>query len=149
MTFGPNMPISLRILSQPAHLPVVRAAVEKTCELLGFDTQTTGGVVLSVDEALANIIKHAYKSCQGKPIEIELAVEDVPPGPLLRIRLRDYGCHVDPSLIRSRDLHDIRPGGLGVHIMKNCMDSVEYQGAEGGGTLLTMTKSLPVSDKRG
>ena len=39
------------------------------------------------------------------------------------------------------DLADIRPGGLGVHIMTECMDSVEFAPADGGGTLLTMTKS--------
>ncbi len=144
MMWSEEATISLRIFSLPAQLPVVRAAVEKTCELLGFDDQTTGQVVLSVDEALTNIIKHAYKSACDRPIEIELSVQETQALPALRISLRDYGCWVDPSLIRSRDLHDIRPGGLGVHIMKNCMDSVDYRQADGGGTLLTMTKNLPV-----
>lgn len=143
MTWNEQAPISLRIFSQPAQLPVVRAAVEKACELLGFDGQTAGQVVLSVDEALTNIIKHAYKSACDKPIEIELSVQQAGQQQALRISMRDYGCWVDPSLIRSRDLHDIRPGGLGVHIMKNCMDSVDYRQADGGGTLLTMTKNLP------
>ena len=57
--------------------------------------------------------------------------------------LRDYGPAVDPSEIKSRDLADIRPGGLGVHIMNKCMDSVEYQQADGGGMMLIMTKNIP------
>jgi len=142
-------PIRLCVLSLASHLPVVRAAVQKTCELAGLGAEAAGGVVLGVDEALTNIIRHAYKCAEDRPIEIELAVLDDPGARALRIRLRDYGCPVDPAEIRSRDLGDVRPGGLGVHIMKKCMDSVEYRQAEGGGTVLTMIKNLPGADERG
>jgi anti-sigma regulatory factor (Ser/Thr protein kinase) len=142
-----NRPVQLRISSLPAHLPVVRVAIEKMCELLGFDAEAAGGIVLSVDEALTNIIRHAYDGAGDKPIEIELAAtgEGRPTG--LKISLRDYGRAVDPSQIKSRDLADVRPGGLGVHIMNECMDQVEYRKAPGGGTLLTMTKNLCQREK--
>ena len=60
--------------------------------------------------------------------------------------LRDYGKVVDPAEICSRDLEDVRPGGLGVHIIKECMDSMEYCPAEGGGTVLILTKALAGCD---
>lgn len=142
---NPSCPetVRLSICSTPAHLAIVRAALEKMCEGVGFDPQAAGQVVLSADEALANIIRHAYKGDDGRPIEIELTPLPRDPGPGgLRIRIRDYGDWVDPSQIRSRDLADVRPGGLGVHIMTQCMDSLEYSPAEGGGTVLTMTREL-------
>ena len=139
----PIQPVSLRICSSPMHLPVVRAAVEKICETLGFDPESAGSVVLSTDEALTNIIKHAYKGADDKPIEIELGPVNESGRKALRICMRDYGVAVDLSRIKSRDLEDVRPGGLGVHIMSKCMDSVEYRHAEGGGTLLTMVKDIP------
>jgi anti-sigma regulatory factor (Ser/Thr protein kinase) len=141
MKTEPSMPIQLRIYSA-AHLPVVRAAVDKVCRQAGFDDETSGAVVLSVDEALTNVIRHAYKGASGRPIdlEIELLAGDARHG--VAIRLRDYGQWVDPSTIKSRDLEDVRPGGLGVHIMKECMDSVSFEPADGGGTLLTMVKML-------
>lgn len=142
MITTPGKSIRLSIFSVPAHLPVVRAAVERACREVGFDEEVTGSVVLSVDEALANIIRHAYRGADDQKIEIEL----VPLGSQnvegLRISLRDYGRHVDPSKIKSRDLQDVRPGGLGVHIIKKCMDSVQFEPADGGGTLLTMVKRL-------
>lgn len=140
MNLVPGKPIRMTIFSQPAHLPVVRAALEKMCELVGFGEKCTGKIVLSVDEALTNIIRHAYESQPDKPIEVEMSpLENAGQG--LRICLRDYGRQVSLETIRGRDLADVRPGGLGVHIMSQCMDRVEYAHVEGG-TLLTMVKKL-------
>ncbi len=144
MSITPDKSIRMTILSSPCCLPVVRAAVEKVCEMLGFDPKETGGIVLSVDEAMANIIRHAYGGANDKSIEIVMTPMGEPSAEAtgLQVCLRDYGTHVDPSRIKSRDLDDVRPGGLGVHIMRQCMDCVEYRPAEGCGTVLTMTKSI-------
>jgi len=142
MNAAPEKPIKIEVLSSPAHLPVVRTAVEKLCRMIGFDEDVSGAVVLSVDEALTNIIKHAYHGAEDQPIEIELRPLPAGPAKGLQILIRDYGRQVDPAEIRSRDLKDVRPGGLGVHIMNECMDCVDFEPADGGGTLLTMTKKL-------
>ncbi|HAU38560.1 MAG TPA: hypothetical protein DCX07_12695 [Phycisphaerales bacterium] len=148
MKLSPGSPIRMTVLSVPSHLPVVRAAVEKVCELAGVDEQAIGGVVLSVDEAMTNIIRHAYDGRGDQPIEIELSVTDsADDAPRLRICLRDFGRNVAPAEIRSRELDDVRPGGLGVHIMQECMDSVTYEPAEGGGTRLTLTKRIVAQEE--
>jgi anti-sigma regulatory factor (Ser/Thr protein kinase) len=143
VSFPCDRPVRLHVSSLPAHLPVVRGAIEKVCELLGFADEETGSIVLSVDEAMTNVIRHAYGGDTDQPIEVELTAlgEDRPDA--LRIRLRDYGKVVDRSKIKPRKLDDIRPGGLGVHIMMECMDVVDYSPAEGGGTRLTMVKTVP------
>ena len=141
-----DKPILINITSDPAQLPIVRAAAEKLCELLGATEEVTGQIVLSLDEALANIIKHAYDSQEDQPIEVELRTVGEGEPRTLQLRLRDYGRRVDPSKIRSRELHDVRPGGLGVHIINEYMDSIEYEPAEGGGTVLTMLKVLDTED---
>lgn len=149
MKIVPEKPIRLRILSVPAHLPVVRAATERICDLVGFDRECAGRIVLSVDEALTNVIKHAYDGAEDKPIDIELTPlgECSPRG--LRISLRDYGRVVDQGEIRSRDLAEVRPGGLGVHIMTQCMDTIDYRRPDDGGTLLIMVKRLPLVKEGG
>ena len=147
MDLIPRKPIELRFCSSPAHLPVVRAAIEKICELLGMDDDTAGGVVLIVDEAMTNIIKHAYKGGHGEPIDVTLRPIGEPDPCALEITLADRGEYVDPSEIRSRNLDDVRPGGLGVHIITKCMDDVAYAPREGGGTVLTMTKTLQPTDR--
>ena len=138
-----NKPIKLSILSAPTHLPVVRAAVEELCKEVGFSEDATGRIILSLDEALTNIIKHAYLGAEDRPIEVELTPigSDGPQG--LQMLLRDYGQTVDRSQIKSRDLQEVRPGGLGVHIMTECMDEINYSPGDGCGTILTMTKKLP------
>lgn len=141
----PSKPVALSIFSSPAFLPVVRAAVEKMCEVAGFDAQGVGNVMLSADEALTNIIRHAYKGADNQRIDIELLALHQDGQDWMRIQIRDYGPEVDLSQIKSRDLTDVRPGGLGVHIMSKCMDRVEYKHAEGGGTMLTMCKRVPAS----
>ncbi len=137
-----NRPIVIHLPSSPSYLPVMRAMLGKLCELVGFDRETAGAVILSVDEALTNIIKHAYGGAEDGVIDIELAPVGETEPEAVKISLRDYGPGVDLKKIKSRDLDDVRPGGLGVHIIKKCMDTVEYAPADGGGTLLTMVKKL-------
>ncbi len=139
----PDLSVRLCIASTPAHLPVVRSAVETLCAMMGFDETSRGEIVLAVDESLTNIIRHAYHGAADKPIEITLRpTTDAAGGSLLRIELRDWGERVAPEQIRSRDLRELRPGGLGVHIMNQCMDEVRYDPAPEGGTRLTMVKKL-------
>lgn len=140
MTHIAKEPVRMEIDSCPEHLPVVRSAVERVCQWVGFAESQTGKVVLSTDEALTNIIRHAYKGCRGQPIQVELVplIDGTRTG--IRIVLRDRGETVDADRIRSRDLDDVRPGGLGVHIIQQCMDEVAYTPADGGGTVLTMIK---------
>lgn len=143
MSDFPDNPIQLRIASAAAHLPVVRAALERLCQLLGLEENTSAEIVLAVDEALANIIRHAYHGAADKPIEISFSRVGAGVGQwALRIELRDWGESVDPSRIKPRALDDIRPGGLGVHLMNKCMDTVQYTPIPEGGTRLTMTRRL-------
>ena len=136
--------VKLSILSLPAHLPIVRAAAEKVCQMVGFDELQIGKIVLSIDEALTNVIKHAYGQTEDKPIDVELIPTSKPVG--LRICVRDYADGVDVTEIRARNVGQMRPGGFGVRIMNECMDSVEYALAPGGGTVLTMIKSITGDD---
>ncbi len=142
MSSFPEQPLRLSIASSPAYLPAVRAALERLCELLGFDEERRGEIVLAVDEALTNIIRHAYGGADDKPIEISFRRTGGPQGEALEIELRDWGRAPQPGQIQPRDLDDVRPGGLGVHIMKNCMDRVEYAPLPEGGTRLRMVRKL-------
>jgi anti-sigma regulatory factor (Ser/Thr protein kinase) len=142
MKLAPGKSVKMTVFSVPAHLPIVRAALEKVCELAGFEENCIGRIVLSVDEAMSNIIKHAYQGAPDQPIDVELTPMGAEAIDSLKICLRDYGRRVDRARIKSRDLANIRPGGLGVHIMSQCMDSLEYSDAPGGGTLLMMVKKV-------
>jgi anti-sigma regulatory factor (Ser/Thr protein kinase) len=132
---------SLTILSDPANLAKVRLAVEAGAKRVGFDQKACAAMALAVDEALTNVMRHAY--CGAPDKEIDIAIEDFNASDDrqgLMICIRDSGKVVDPSKIKGRELSDVRPGGLGVHIMREVMDEVVYECPPGGGTCLRMTK---------
>jgi len=132
---------SLSIQSKPVELPRVREAIETGGARVGFDKRDCHAIALAVDEALANVIKHAYGGANDKKIEIEIEElnEDLKHGGL-KVNIRDFGKAVEISKIKGRKLTDIRPGGLGVHIMRKVMDEVVFECPPSGGTLLRMVK---------
>ncbi len=122
-------------------LPVVRSALARMAELEGMAAEDIHKITLAVDEALANVIKHGYGGPCDKPIHIKLEGFDEPDGRGgIRVEVRDHGRQVDPHTIKGRDLDDVRPGGLGVHIMRTVMDKVEFSCPIDGGMHLEMVK---------
>ena len=143
-----HTPIEIRIDSDPKHLCVVRAAVEQAAMRLGFDEKQAGQIMLAVDEALTNVIRHGYKGARDKPIWIKLRTA-TNNGTAMEIVIEDEAADCDPATFRGRDLDDIRPGGLGTHIIRNTMDSTEYTRRPGGrGIRLTMRRQLDDEAKR-
>ena len=133
--------LDLDVTSDVAELPGVRDAVRAWSTALGWSEGPTADIVLAVDEALSNIIRHGYGGEPGHKIELTARVlHDPSQGEGIEVRVRDYGKQVPLETICGRDLNDIRPGGLGVHIIRSVMSSVEYSHAKGGGMQLVMRK---------
>lgn len=126
--------------SNCAALAEVRAQVRRITADEGFDEETVGQIALVVDEALANVINHGYEGKEDQPIDLGFFRVHGEAGLGLEITVRDFGRQVDPATIRSRDLEEVRPGGLGVHIIQSVMDDVRYDRPTDGGMLLTMIR---------
>jgi len=133
--------VDIRILSQPRYLCVVRAAVNAAIERYGFDEAACAQFMLAVDEAVTNVIRHGYDGAEDRPIWVRLRPVDADGRDGFTIVIEDEARHVEPEIIRGRDLADVRPGGLGVHIIRQVMDGVEYTKRPEGGMRLTMSKS--------
>jgi anti-sigma regulatory factor (Ser/Thr protein kinase) len=131
--------IELRIMSEPRWLCVVRAALDTALAKLGVVEAVRGLVTLAVDEAVTNVIRHGYEGRSDKPIWVRFAAMNGA-SPAFRIVIDDEGRQVDPDKIRGRDLENVRPGGLGVHIIRQVMDEVAYTARPEGGMRLTMVK---------
>jgi anti-sigma regulatory factor (Ser/Thr protein kinase) len=136
--------VRLEMYSQARFLAAARAMINNICQRLGFDETCCGQISLAVDEALCNIINHGYnKRPDGRIWASVWVIEDGEVRPAIRIVLEDRARQVDPESIRSRDLEDVRPGGLGVYIIREIMDEVRYEKREGGGMRVTMFKRMP------
>jgi len=110
---------------------------------IGFEDEETDKLVLAVDEACTNVIRHAYKNSNDKRIVITFTLSM----DRFEIMIRDFGTGADPSTFQGRDLEQIRPGGLGTHFIKSAVDKIEYDTPPGGGMLLKMTKFMPGQEK--
>lgn len=136
-----NALVDRRFLASSAELKEIREAVRDGAQRAGVEDELIGDLVLAVDEACQNIIRHAYSEEKGGDIELAMRRED---GELV-IDLRDFAQPVDPDCVnRQRDLDEVRPGGLGTHFMRSVMDDVRFvECSEKRGNLLRMRKRLP------
>ena len=126
--------LRLRVSSDPANLASVRRACEGYCLRCGLDAAAAGDVGLCVNEAMANITRHAYEGATDKPVEINGWFD----GSAVRITIRDWGNGKLPSPPRlNKD--PMTPGGLGMVCLLELMDEIVYT-PQPDGMLVTMTK---------
>lgn len=136
--------VHVRLLSQPRFLSTARSAVMSFSKQLGFDDACCSHIALAVDEAICNIIRHGYSNAPDRPIWIGMtALEQSGQVEGVRIIIEDEARQVDPTAIKGRNLEDIRPGGLGVHIIREVMENVVYEARPCGGMRLKMSRRLP------
>ena len=132
----------LKIVSATENLSLVRDFTKTAAEDSGFANDVVAKIVLAVDEACTNIIKHAYKySVQGE-IVITASLENSK----FTITLTDSGAHFDSKTIPEPDLEkyakERKVGGLGMFLMKKLMDEVTYHNLEGDSNQVTMVKYI-------
>lgn len=122
--------LRLELPSNPEILCVVRSAVMRLAEEMGFSTEDCRGLTRAVDEALTNIIRHAYDGRPGQPIELlcrrvqNRAGNKQQAG--LEFVLVDHGTAADRKKLCGRSLDDVRPGGLGLHFIEDAVDVMQY-----------------------
>jgi sigma-B regulation protein RsbU (phosphoserine phosphatase) len=113
---------TLEITSVAANCKRCRDFIEAWALTAGFPDLERGRIVLAADEAVTNVIRHTYKSAPDKPI---ILTADITDGHL-HLRLRDYGPQVDAETLKGRELEDVKPGGLGLHLLKSVFTVVEH-----------------------
>jgi len=115
-------PATLDMTSSARNCKQARQFIEDWSLTAGFPDLVRGQIVLAADEAVTNVIRHTYASAPDKPIILSAEITDG----LLHLRLRDYGPHVDPEKLKGRQLEDIKPGGLGLHLLQSVFTIVEH-----------------------
>lgn len=128
--------MQFEILSDPANLKIVRKKVREAIDEYDYKSDKIDEIILAVDEAVQNIIRYAYDMAKDKKISFKILKDDK----ILIFEIRDFGKQVPLEKIQSRDLDDVRPGGLGVHFIKSIAKDVkfEHQNENLGGTKLIL-----------
>jgi anti-sigma regulatory factor (Ser/Thr protein kinase) len=124
--------------SHPRLLAVVRAAVGEIGLVYGLPEESCREVTLAVDEALANVIRHAYGNRYDREVEVKCQVA----ADQIEFTLLDQGEPPDPDRICGQPLNDASLSGRGTHLIKAIMDEVCYERVPEG-NLLRLIKYLP------
>ena len=123
------------LTAESERLAAFRETLRLVLEGTGLTEKAVGEVILAVDEALTNVVRHSYG---GGPGKIEVRFRDR--ADRVEITVRDFGKPFDPSQVPLPDLPPKKAGGLGVYFMKTLMDKVECDAKISKGNLLTLTK---------
>ena len=115
--------MELSISSDARWLRVVRAMIQEVARQAGFSEGDRFDITIAVDEALANVIKHAYKGDPTGAVALSCIADDG----FLEIVLRDYGEAPDPKRLEPPPPDELRAGGRGIFLMRSTMDEVEFE----------------------
>jgi anti-sigma regulatory factor (Ser/Thr protein kinase) len=128
-----------RIVSDPALIAPVRQAVEQLALDAGFSAKVAGEVGLCANEALANVMRHAYAGHTDRPIHLKAHFD--PQTRELNISIRDWGTGINPDTLppKLKQLDPLQPGGLGLICLRQMMDAVVFT-PQADGMLLTMSR---------
>lgn len=118
--------MKMEFLSRADRLKVARKAVSESALLCGCSPDVVQDIVLAVDEALQNVIRHAYAGRADGQIILTMAHRKDDAEGLVVATIRDFAPPVDAAAIKPRDLDDVRPGGLGTHFIREVMDEVDF-----------------------
>ena len=132
----------LVVKSKTNNLSMIRDFVYSTALAAGITAEIIDNIILAVDEACTNIIKHAYKSLQDGEIIVKLEYSDKK----FTVIIKDYGAPFSPETIPDPDLQTYyrqhRVGGLGMYLMKSLMDEVKYISIPGKYNQVRLSKNI-------
>lgn len=120
-------------------LSAVRSAVRNACQQACCAEECSEQVVLAINEACMNVIQHGYAFAEGKVFMLRMIIDDG----MLITHLLDNALPATDADLRPREIDQLRPGGLGVHFMRELMDGVVYvQAPEGFANCLQLNKQI-------
>jgi len=138
----------LKIPSQKDNLEVIRNFVSGVAKKVGFGEEDVNKIELAVDEACTNVIEHAYQEDESQDIDIAIKIDYQK----FTVVVTDRGKSFKMEEVELPDmkayLAELRVGGLGIYLMKQLMDEVDYQSRPDGKNEVRMVKYFLKKEKR-
>ena len=136
-----KMQKSIVLPNDVQEVPRLNAFVEEVCQAVGFDDIVTAKVKVAIEEAVVNVMQYAYPAGHRGDVTIEAASNDT----RLKFTIIDSGKPFDPTIQAEIDTtlsaKERKIGGLGIHLMRQNMDSINYERMDNL-NVLTLRKSL-------
>lgn len=132
---------SITLSNDVNEVPQLTEFVEKACETVNLDTTVIMQVNLAMEEAVVNVMNYAYPEGHKGEIGVVAEADDK----RLKFIITDVGAPFDPTTYKKVDTtlsaEERNIGGLGIHLMRRYMDSINYERIEGK-NILTLRKKL-------
>lgn len=132
----------LVVKSTTDNLINIRDFIKDSAVSSGLKEDVIGKIILAVDEACTNIIKHAYKYSVDGEINVAVKADKSK----FTIQITDSGNHFNPKEIPDPDIQkyhkEKKGGGLGMFLMKKLMDEVSYRNLTNNRNQVTLTKYI-------
>jgi anti-sigma regulatory factor (Ser/Thr protein kinase) len=133
---------TLTLPNDPHYISVALAYVGQVSEKFGFDDKKRDSIQRAVQEAISNVIKHAFEP--SEKARFEISCDRIPLG--LRVTVKDMGLPFDPTTAPECELPldpDSDPGpGCGILSMQESMDEVHFNNLGAGGKETVLIKYL-------
>ena len=122
---------TLTLINKVSEITKLNAFVKSATASLNMETGLANQIKLAVEEAVTNIIDYAYPNDTEDNISVTIEADES----RIRFILSDSGAEFDPTGVSKADTTltvDERPiGGLGVFLVRNLMDSINYERIDG------------------
>jgi sigma-B regulation protein RsbU (phosphoserine phosphatase) len=132
---------SITLPNDVGEVPRLATFVDEVCETLGIDGATTMQMNLALEEAVVNVMNYAYPPGTPGEVVVEAHANDV----RLKFIISDSGVPFDPTAKGEVDttlsVEERGIGGLGIHLVRQIMDSMNYERVDGR-NILTLRKKL-------
>ncbi len=122
-------------------IPQLNEFIDIAAEEIGLDMSLTMSLNLAIEEAVVNVMQYAYSEEGKGDVEISILADSE----WLTFVIIDSGVEFDPTTMNDADTTlsaEERPiGGLGIFLVRQLMDVIEYK-REDGKNILTLRKKL-------
>jgi serine/threonine-protein kinase RsbW len=140
----PTYDFKLGVPSSADNQAIIRGFIDQVMAKTVMDEAGIAMLSLAVDEAVSNVIEHAYGSDPSKEVRVRVILDE----DQVAIEIVDTGKGFEPGQVAQKDLKQLvaerRSGGLGMRIIQKVMDDVKYQIIPGEKNELRMVKRLKV-----
>ena len=140
---SPDTRQTLTLKNDRAEIPRLAAFIDSFCQPLGPTKEDLMSFHLALEEAVTNVIAHGFQDGESHELTVALAAA---PGGRVTAVVTDDAPAFDPVAHPAADTTlplEQRPiGGLGVHLIKNLMDSVRYERRDGRNILTLEWRSV-------
>lgn len=143
--------VELVVSNATENLARVRSVVMRTLTDAGIPDKTIRRITLAVDEAVSNIIRHAYEEFSKGTRTIDIKLRTYPDKKCVEVTLYDSGKEFDPEKIKAPDINEQvrlrKKYGLGIFLIRRVMDEVNYIFRTGEENILRMVKYIVDDDE--